>query len=53
MKLCHDFLNVAKDERGFQDVLQIVESDRKHIADQQKLSSASTEKLWFLTLDKE
>lgn len=51
VKLCHDFLNVARDENRFQDVLQVVESDRHRIPDQRKQSSASKEKVWFLALE--
>ena len=53
VKLCHDFLNVARDEKRFQDIPQVVESDRQRIPDQWKRSSVSKEKLWFLTLDNE
>lgn len=51
VKLCHDFLGVTKDEERFQDVLQVVESSRKIVPKQRKLSSRSQEKSWFLALD--
>ena len=53
VKLCHDFLGVTKNEKRFQDVLQVVESSRKQVPNQRKLSSASEEKSWFLTRYKE
>ena len=53
VKLCHDFLGVTQSEKRFQDVLQVVESSRKHVPNQRKLSSASQKKSWFLVRDRE
>lgn len=48
VKLCNDFLGVTKNEQRFQEALQVVESSRKQIPDQRKVSSAKPEKCWFL-----
>ena len=48
VKLCNDFLGVTKSENRFQDVLQVVESSRKRIPNQRKVSSERPEKCWFL-----
>ena len=44
VKLCHDFLNVARDERSFQEVLQVVENDRRRVPNQRKRLSGSEQK---------
>ena len=48
VKLGHDFLNGAKTESRYQNLLQVVENDRKRVGNQRKLGSES--KTWFLTL---
>lgn len=52
VKLCHDFLNVARNENRFQEVLQVVENDRLRVPNQRKISSVSETKSWFLVLEK-
>ena len=53
VKVCHDFLGVTRDEKHFQDVLQVVESDRQQIPNQRKRFHAQKEKSWFLVQENE
>ena len=53
VKVCHDFLGVTRDEKHFQDVLQVVESDRQQIPNQRKRFRAQKEKSWFLVQENE
>ena len=52
MKLCHDFLKVTNDEKRFQDILQVIETDRKLISEKKKSYPAlQPEKSWFLAVE--
>ena len=53
VKVSHDFLGVTRDEKYFQDVLQVVESDRQRIPNQRKQFRAQKEKPWFLVQENE
>ena len=55
MKFCHDFLNVARKEKRFQEVLQVVESKATgsvRVPNQRKQPSLPEQKAWFLALEK-
>ena len=49
VKLASDFLEVSKDERVYQNVLQVVENHRKELPNQRKKRKESN-KTWFLHL---
>ena len=48
VKLAHDFLDAAKTNKNFQNILQVVENDRKSVPNQRKRKVQS--KTWFLHL---
>ena len=52
VKLCYDFLEAAKTENRFQQILQVVENNRFCVPNQRNRSSLSNQKSWFLTLEK-
>ena len=49
VKLGHDFLSCARKEENYQNILQVVENDRKSLPNQRK-RHATNKKLWFLKL---
>ena len=53
VRVCHDFLGITRDEKHFQDVLQIVESDRRRIPNQRNRLRRQKEKSWFLVQENE
>ena len=53
VKLCHDFIGVTKDENRFQKILQVVETVRKHVPNQRRLSGLSEGKSWFLSINRD
>lgn len=48
VKIAYDFIDTAKSEGRFQEILQVVENDRHRVGDQRKPSEKS--KCWFLAL---
>ena len=48
VKLAHNFLDAAKTNKNFQNILQVVENDRKSVPNQRKRKVQS--KTWFLHL---
>ena len=49
VKLGHDFLSYARNEENYQNILQVVENDRKSLPNQRK-RHATNQKSWFLKL---
>lgn len=49
VKLCHDFLDSAKDEARLQNILQVVENNRASNPNQR--SNKKEEKRWFIKLN--
>ena len=51
VKLGNDFIDSAKLEDRYQNVLQVVENDRKRIPNQRNKNKISEPNVWFLTLE--
>ena len=52
VKLRHDLLKVIKYKKRFQDILQVIKTDRKLIPNERKRYSATQpEKPWFLAVE--
>ena len=51
VKLCSDYLEAAKIEKRFQNILQVVENHRKALPNLRKRKLPRPQKNWFLKLD--
>ena len=50
VKLYHDFSGVTQDENRFKKIPQVVETVRKYVPNQRRLSGLSEGKSWFLSI---
>lgn len=51
VKLAADFLQSSKNEDKYQQILQVVENDRKNVPDQRKRQKCLDPETWSLILD--
>ena len=53
VKVWHKLIGVTQDENRFQKTLHVVETGRKHVPNQRRLSGLSEARSWFLSINKE